>query len=131
MKRESKRISIQRGELFAEVDGRRIKMCDCKAAVQIEDHFAETPILKKGRIIDGRSVVLLITFEHINAACINDGLSGFCFRGEVLKRDGALRVLDFSRCDLLDDLDLTSAGTCRFEVTCSQRTLDELNELVS
>lgn len=129
MKRESKRIPLQSGELFAEVDGRRIKMCDCKATVQIEDHFAEVPILKKGRIIDSRSVVLLVTFDHINAACVNDGLSGFCFRGEVLKQDGALRVLDFSRCDLLDDLDLTSAGTCHFEVTCSQRTLDDLSEL--
>ena len=126
MDREVKRIQIQNGELFAEMDERRIKMCDCEATVQVLEHVMEVPILGKGRIIDKRYIGLLITFNHINAACVNDALSGFSFSGDAQQSDGTFRKLTFSRCELIDELDITGDGSCGFEVRCSQRMIDTL-----
>lgn len=129
MDRAVKSIPMQNGELFAELDERRIKMCDCEAEVQVLEHAIELPILGKGRVIDKRYIILLITFNHINATCVTDALSGFSFRGEVLQSNGTIRQLTFPRCELMDELDLTGEGSCSFEVRCSQHMIDIVRAL--
>lgn len=120
-------INLQNGELFAELDERRIKLCNCNAKVEIKNHYATVPILGKGRIIDAKSIVLLITFDHSSVAemDLND-LCGFSFCGDAILNDGTFKKITFKNCILNSDFDLTDGGNCEFMVQCSANMMREL-----
>ena len=133
MNRITKTIPLYNGKLFAEMDSRRIKLYDCMASVDIQEHSVSAPVLGKGKVIDKRNLVLLITFDHAVDICI-DGemisrISGFSFCGDVIQQNGSYWQITFDRCLLEDDLDITDGGSCRFEVQCSQNLINELRRM--
>lgn len=123
-------INLQNGELFAELDERRIKLCECDAKVEIKNHYVTAPVLGKGRIIAAKSVVLLITFNHSVGTEIDlNDLCGFSFCGDVILSNGAYKKITFKNCILNSDLDLADGGNCEFTVQCSANMMRELKEM--
>lgn len=127
MKRVVKTIAVRNGRMYVLSDNRRVLLFQCRAEVELIEHSVQTPILGKGRVIDKRSAVLLITFDQCMEAEINaNDISGFAFEGDFIRLDGSYISMDFEHCMLCSDLDLTAAGQCRFELQCSPGQLEKL-----
>lgn len=133
MNRTIKTIYFHNGQLFAELGSRRVKLYDCKASVEIQEHAVSIPVIGRGKVINRRNVVLLITFQHAAEVEPDENLlfkiSGLSFQGDVLMENGSYKQVCFNRCLLEDDLDITEGGSCRFEVQCSQELLNELRRM--
>lgn len=130
MKRTVKTIPLRDGKLFAVMDERRVLMCECRAQVDIVERVLELPILGRGRVITNRYAVLLLTFEHRPELAIDEySISGLDFSGDCLRQDGGIETVRFSCLELMDDLDLTTGGSCAFGVRCSQEMIDRLRKL--
>ena len=130
MDRVIKTIPCDAGTLYVSCDGRRVKLADCKAAVEVIETVNELPTLGKGRVIKKRYASLLLTFDHeVSYSLDFQTVDSFLFQGDFLRKDGKLERLTFSRCCLLSDLDLTGSGQCEFEIECSNDMLHKLQLL--
>lgn len=127
MNRIVKTIPVKNGKLFAVMDTRRALLYECKAEIEIVEHSEHIPVLGKGRLITKREAVLLVTFEHCPKFEVDERtISGFSFCGDSLTANGSIIKLEFDNMQLLDNLDLTSNGSCNFELRCSMAMLDKL-----
>lgn len=124
-------IPAVRGKLYMTCRGSRYALADCKAELELVEHSSGAPILGRGRIIRKWSLALLATFEHEPhaAAADTDGWDSIGFIGDFLRMDGKYEEIRLDHCLLQDDLDLTEAGRCTFEVCCSPEMLRRLRNL--
>lgn len=130
MERVFKTIMVSGGLLFAIVGTNRYQIAECEADIEIRERITNVPILGKGRVIDGRKTVLLITFTHKPKVPVKlSEIERIEFAGEMLRSDGAYEKIVFGNCQLLDELDLTDEGQCTFEVMCPETTLKKLIRL--
>ena len=128
MERIVKTVPCSHGILDALVNTSRYVLVECDAALEITEEIEHIPVLGKGRVVRGRYITLLITAHHKpNSAIDPHSIDSIGFKGEYLRSDGKNEVVEFSRCLLVSDLDLTAAGECRFEVQCSDALLDRLH----
>ena len=130
MQRVVKTLKAENGELFALIDSRRIRLARCEAEVRLYTREVEVPVLGRGRVITQREAVLLVTFEH-KPECPTDedficSIARIEFQGEILQTDGSVERLVFDNCILDGELDLTEAGTCRFELRCTPHMIRRL-----
>jgi hypothetical protein len=126
MKTLIKKLPCENGELYAMTDDRRILLARCEAEVRLYEVSRQVPILGRGKVITGREMAMLITFEHTPEAPPLNSVSGFAFQGETRRSDGDFERLRFRDCLLTGELDLTRPGSCEFELRCSQDTLERL-----
>lgn len=130
MERVSKIIEVTGGLLFAITGTKRYQIAECEANIEIRERLTHTPILGKGRVIDRRKTVLLITFTHKPKVPVKlSEIERIEFAGEMLRSDGIYEKTVFRNCQLLDELDLTTESTCTFEIMCSEETLRKLIRL--
>lgn len=130
MERVCKTIMVTGGLLFAIVGTNRYQIAECEANIEIRESITNVPILGKGRVIDSRKTVLLITFTHKPKVPVKlSEIERIEFAGEMLRSDGIYEKTVFSNCQLLDELDLTTESTCTFEIMCSEETLRKLIRL--
>lgn len=127
MERVCKTIMVSDGLLFAIVGTNRYQIAECEANIEIRERITNVPILGKGRVIDSRKTVLLITFTHRPKVPVHlSDIERIEFAGEMLRSDGAYEKIVFGNCQLLDELDLTAESKCTFEAMCSETTLKKL-----
>lgn len=130
MERVYKTIMVNSGVLFAIVGTHRYQIAECEAEIEIREHLINVPILGKGRVIDGRKTVLLITFTHKPKVPVNlNEIERIEFAGEMLRSDGVYEKIVFDNCQLINELDLTAESVCTFEPMCSEATLKKLIRL--
>lgn len=130
MERVAKTIMVNGGLLFAIVGTDRYQIAECEAKIEIRESLTNVPILGKGRVIDSRKTVLLITFTHKPKISVKlSEIERIEFTGEMLRSDGAYEKIVFGNCQLLDELDLTAEGICTFEPMCPEATLKRLMRL--
>lgn len=130
MERVCKKIRVTAGLLFAVVGTQRYRIAECEADIEIRENITSIPILGKGRVIDGRKTVLLITFTHKPKVPVKlSEIERIEFAGEMLRSDEVYEKIVFGNCRLLDELDLTAESTCTFEAICSEETLKNLIRL--
>lgn len=127
MERMIKTLPCSHGVLYALSNGNRYALAECGAKIEIAEKIEHIPVLGKGRVVHGRYITLLLTIDHKpNDALELCRIDSFGFKGEYLRSDGKSETVDFTRCLLISDLDLTAAGTCTFEVECSEELLGRL-----
>ena len=127
MERIIKTVPCSHGVLYALTHTNRYLLAECDATIEITEEIEHIPVLGKGRVVRGRYITLLITAHHKpNTAIDPCSIDSIGFKGEYLRSDGKTEIIEFSRCLLVSDLDLTAAGECRFEVQCSDALLDRL-----
>ena len=127
MERIIKRIPCSHGVLYVLAYTNRYVLAECDAVLEITEEIEHIPVLGKGRVVRGRYITLLITAHHKPNSVIDPrSVDSIGFKGEYLRSDGKSETLEFIRCLLVSDLDLTAAGECRFEVQCSDALLDRL-----
>ena len=127
MERIIKTIPCSHGVLYALAHTNRYVLAECDAVLEITEEIEHIPVLGKGRVVRGRYITLLITAHHKpNSAIDPRRIDSIGFKGEYLRSDGKSETLEFSRCLLVSDLDLTAASECRFEVQCSDALLYRL-----
>ena len=122
MERIVKTVPCSHGILYALVNTSRYVLVECDAALEITEEIEHIPVLGKGRVVRGRYITLLITAHHKPNSAIDPRSID-----EYLRSDGKTETVEFNRCLLVSDLDLTAAGECRFEVQCSDALLDRLH----
>ncbi len=130
MKKYIKSLSVDGGKLFAVNNGRRITLAECKAELKLYTRSVNIPILGKGNVITERGIALLITFQQKSEYSLDEafirGISAFEFQGDVLQSDGTMEQVFFSNCQLDSDLDLSDAGSCRFDILCPPEMIRKL-----
>ncbi len=127
MKRIIKTLQAINGKMYVVMAGRRLLLFECSAEIELLEESVNVPVLGKGNIIKSRNVALLITFNQLPSFEVDENsLSGFDFEGDVLKSDGCYETLVFSNCLLVDDLDLTAGGQCRFKLQCTPAMINKL-----
>jgi hypothetical protein len=130
MKTLIKTLAAENGELYALSDSRRVLIAECEAEVRLYEHSVETPVFGRGRVINKRGAALLVTFRHKPVCPMDERfiscISRFEFQAAVLQSDASFERIRFDDCQLDGDLDLTGAGTCRFEIRCPPEVLDRL-----
>ena len=130
MERVCKTIMVNSGILFAIVGNHRYQIAECEANIEIRERLVDVPILGRGRVIDGRKTVILITFTHKPKVPVKlSEIERIEFAGEMLRSDGVYEKIVFNNCQLIDELDLTAESECTFEVMCSEATLKKLIRL--
>ena len=133
MKKYEKTLCAENGEMFVVIDGRRVRIAACAAEIKLYARSVDVPVLGKGRVINERGAALLVTFKHRPEYSTDENainrISRIEFQGDILQTDGAYAQVRLDNCLLDGDLDLTEAGTCQFEIRCSQETLDRLRAM--
>lgn len=127
MERVVNTIDVINGKLAVIVGTHKYLLANCNANVEVIEQSKQVPVLGRGNIIQKRYVSLLITFDHASKSLVDvESISRIEFTGDVLREDGKYITLSFDNCLLVSDLDLTSAGTCTFEVQCPENLIRQL-----
>jgi len=133
MKKLIKTLQSKNGELYITTDCKRLLIACCRAEIELYEHSIDIPILGKGKVTRERDAALLLTFEHRPELKTDEAylqtISRFEFQGDILRSDDVYEPFTFYNCLLDSALDLTEAGSCRFELGCSPETLNKLKTI--
>ena len=119
-------LLCETGELYIITNSRRVKLADCKPAIEIYEVSSAVPIL--GRSCEVKRYAALVLCEDMDFTRSVDEtflhtVSGFELSADVQRKDGVFEVVHFPNL-LPSDIEL--GGTWTFEIQASPEQIRKL-----
>ena len=122
-----KTLPCENTRLFYVTDGRRIKLSDCEAEIQIYEELTDIPVLGANAKMKKYHTSLVICSEHKYTRQIDEKFlsSVDCFDlcTDIQREDGIFERINFSRPELCE---ITAKDEWHFDVTGQEDRLMKL-----